>query len=199
VRDPDRLKRVFADIDVANSADPARQTIGSETLAEAVVYGRRMSAILERLAPEAGEELRIAVRGQHIERFAIPRSNYPFGKAGYYRWRKAQMARHAERLAQIMASHGYPESSIARVGQIVRKERLAEDGEAQTLEDAAALVFLVHEFERFVARGDYPDDKIADILAKTWAKMSERGRAAAQSLDVPPRALALLKRGLASG
>jgi len=193
-----RLALVLADIDAANAADPAKVDADGAAQPAALVYGRRMSAMLERLVPQASEELAIAVRGQHIERFANPRADYPAGKAGYYRWRKAQMARHAERLAQIMTLHGYAQAAIERVGRIVRKENLGEDEEAQALEDAAALVFLAYEFEPFVARGEHSDEKIADILAKTWAKMSERGRAAAHGLALPKRALALLQRGLAN-
>ena len=194
-----RLALVLADIDAANAADPAKVDVDGTVQPAALVYGQRMSLMLERLAPQASEELAIAVRGQHIERFAIPRADYPSGKAGYYRWRKAQMARHAERLAQILLVHEYPQAAIERVGRIVRKENLGEDEEAQALEDAAALVFLAYEFEPFVARDEHTDDKIADILAKTWAKMSERGRAAAQDLVLPKQALALLQRGLANG
>ncbi len=196
--DQANLNAVLAAIDAANTADPATVEVDGGPQPAALVYGRRMSAMLERIEPEASEELRIAARGQHIERFALPRSDYPAGKAGYYRWRKAQAVRHAERLAQIMSANGYQPATVARVGAIVRKEKLGEDAEAQALEDAAALVFLVHEFEAFVARGEHSDDKIADILAKTWKKMSARGQNVALLLELPERAVELLKRGLAA-
>ncbi len=59
-------------------------------------------------------------------------------------------------------------------GRCVRKERLKSDAEAQTLEDVACLVFLEHYLGDFMAKID--EDKLAGILAKTWNKMSPRGR-----------------------
>ncbi len=53
-----------------------------------LLYGQRMSATLARLSPDASEHLRIAARGQHIERWTTPRRSYPEGRAGYLKWRK---------------------------------------------------------------------------------------------------------------
>jgi CRP-like cAMP-binding protein len=63
---------------------------------------------------------------------------------------------------------------------IVRKERLKRDADVQALEDCACLVFLENEFAAFADKHD--DDKIVDIVAKTWAKMSEAGHSAAVGL-----------------
>jgi hypothetical protein len=41
-----------------------------------------MSETLARMAPNASEHLRIAARGQHIERWTSPRTKYPSGRAG---------------------------------------------------------------------------------------------------------------------
>lgn len=49
----------------------------------------------------------------------------------------------------------------------------------QTLEDVAVLVFLAHELESFLAKHRPEPDKVAGILAKSWAKMSAAGHAAA--------------------
>lgn len=193
-----RMEKVFAAIDAANSADPARTVVDGKETPAALAYGRRMSATLDKFLPAASEELRIAVRGQHIERFLIPREKYPTGKAGYYRWRNEQKAIHARRLGEIMAAHGYDAEATARVGRIVRKERPQDDPEAQTLEDVASLVFLAHEIDAFLAKYDYPAEKLADILAKTWQKMSPKGHEAALALNPPKAIVDLLHRGLAA-
>src|SRR5271169_5523988 len=146
----DRLQCTLQAIDAANARDP---TDDAGEPAE-FLYGRRMSEALAAFAPDATEPLRIAVRGQHIERWLSPRRAFPEGKAGYFAWRNAAKKRHAERLGQIMAACDYDEAVIARVGALVRKEQLRSDAEAQTLEDVACLVFLAHYLDDFMAKTD---------------------------------------------
>ena len=135
------------------------------------------------------------MHGQHIERWTSPRKSYPEGRAGYLQWRQDLKTFHATRVGEIMQAAGYGADDIARVGALVRKERLKRDGEAQTLEDVACIVFLEFYVEAFMQKTD--DDKLAGILAKTWGKMSSLGHEHAQRLALPPRLLALLERGLA--
>lgn len=174
---PGRLNEVLNAIDAANAADPK---------GAAVDYGRRMSAWVERLRPDAPEELRIAARGQHIRRWEIPRSDFPMDKAGYHKWRTTLYGFHADRLAELMQTHGYDAAVIDRARSIVQKKRLKSDPDAQTLEDAAALVFLEHDLAEFAARPDMTEEKLIDILRKTWAKMSLQGQQAALSLTLAP-------------
>jgi len=184
----EQLDEVLRRIDAANAGDPK---------GAAVEYGRRMSAWLQRLRPEAPEELRIAARGQHIRRWEIPRADFPMDKAGYHRWRTTLYAFHAERIAEIMAECGYDAAAIERARSIVQKKRLKSDSDAQTLEDAAALVFLEHDLAEFAARGDMTEDKLVDILRKTWAKMSESGRGAALGIKLALAQSTLLSKALA--
>ena len=89
---------------------------------------------------------------------------------------------------------GYGEPCIARVQSLVRKERLKRDAEVQALEDVVCLVFLEHYFEDFAAK--HSDEKVVDILRKTWGKMSEKGRDAALEIELPERASKLLNCAL---
>lgn len=196
--DGERLEKVYTAIDAANGADPQRVDIGGKTVPAALIYGERMTAMLEQFRPDASEELRIAVRGQHIERFSISRSAYPEGKAGYYRWRNELKKVHARRLGEIMAPLGYSDAQIARVGSIVQKEGVKTDPDAQTLEDVASLVFLAYELDGFLEKYPYPPEKLADILAKTWRKMSDKGHEAALELHPPEAVIDLLHQGLAA-
>jgi hypothetical protein len=190
-----RYDAVVAAIDVANAGDP--NIIESEGHAEPaeLVYGRRMSATLARMAPDASEPLRIAARGQHIERWRLARKSYPEGRAGYLRWRKDAKELHARRLGDIMAEAGYGAGDIERVGALVRKEKLKLDAEAQLLEDVVCVVFLEHYLTPFMAKTE--PAKLPGILAKTWKKMSDFGHAEALKLNVPPQVLRLLEQGLA--
>ncbi|MCA3560474.1 MAG: DUF4202 domain-containing protein [Aestuariivirga sp.] len=185
---PDRLTRAYALIDAANARDPASQ---------AELYGRRMTETLESFRPDAPETLKIAARAQHIERWTIPRASYPEGRIAYLTWRKDLQKLHARRAAEIMAECGYAEDEIARTGALLRKERLKQDADAQTLEDVICLVFLAHEAEAFIARHD--DGKVRDILAKTAKKMSAVGLAAAGSVPMGDRLRRLLGEALTQG
>ena len=79
-----RRAAVLAAIDAANAADPHLDADGRPV---ELVYGERMSAELARLAPDASDHLVIAARGQHVERWKLPREDYPEGRAGYLAWR----------------------------------------------------------------------------------------------------------------
>lgn len=162
----DRLQTALTQIDTANAADPK---------GEALSYGERMTAELSRLVPDAPDVLRIAARGQHVERWLLPRSDYPEGKAGYLAWRREQGRRHALRVAGIMAEAGYPEADCDRVGVLLRKEGLKRDPEVQALEDVICFVFLRWYFAGFAAKHD--ETQVLDIVQKTARKMSDAARA----------------------
>jgi hypothetical protein len=189
-----RFAEVLAAIDAANARDPHVIELAGRREPAELVYGRRMSETLARMAPDASEHLRIAARGQHIERWTSPRKNYPEGRAGYLAWRRDLKDFHARRLADIMAGAGYGADDIARVSALVRKERLKTDAEAQILEDVVCVVFLAHYIDAFMAKTE--EYKVADILAKTWRKMSSAGHAHALELPLPPQIPRLLEQGL---
>jgi hypothetical protein len=189
------LADVIAAIDAANARDPNTIEVERRREPAELVYGRRMSDTLARIAPDASEPLRIAVRGQHIERWSSPRKAYPDGRVGYLKWRKDLQDFHAKRIGEIMAGVGYGADAIARVGALIRKERLKSDAEVQMLEDVACLVFLAHYLDEFMGKTDR--DKLAGILAKTWNKMSPLGHEQALRLALPPAVPALLEQGLA--
>lgn len=178
----------LAAIDAANAQDP----LGKELL-----YSRRMSAWLDRLEPAASEALRLAARAQHVRRWVIPRSDYPQDRVGYLTWRTTLYRFHAEQAADLLRQARYDEETIARVGSLVRKERIKSDPEAQALEDVICLVFLENYFAEFAAGHD--PDKVVGILRKTWKKMSDRGRAEALRLEMPAEARRLVERALADG
>jgi hypothetical protein len=180
------MERAIERIDTANAEDPH----GKE-----LVYARRMSAWLGRIEPGASEALRLAVRAQHLRRWAIPRGSYPMDRIGYLSWRTALYRFHAEEVAKLLREVGYEEPVVQRVATLVRKEKIKGDDEAQTLEDVACLVFLDNYFADFAAAHD--EEKVINILRRTWRKMSERGRATALTLDIPPAAAGLVKRALA--
>lgn len=171
------LDECRAAIDSANSHDPRDHQ--GEPLA--LAQGRMAEEWVMRLAPRASDALRLAARAHHLRRWELPRSDYPPGRAGYLRWRRAQQQRHARDLAAIADDAGLDESVSVRAAEIVSKKGLGSDPEVQTFEDAVSLTFLATELEPVIAR--LADDvKAASIVAKTLAKMSDGGREQAQVL-----------------
>ncbi len=190
-----RFEKTIAMIDAANAADPNRvQHCDGERPAE-LVYGERMSMMLDQFDPDAPELLRLAARAQHIRRWTVPRTDYPMDRAGYHRWRNGLKRKHAEWAGEILRACGYSDDEIARAGALIRKENLRGDADAQTLEDVACLVFLVHYAADFASK--HESATLIEILRKTWSKMSERGRAAARAAPIAAAVRLLLDQSLA--
>lgn len=182
-----RLETVLAAIDAANAEDPT----GATGEAPALLYGQRMTAELARLHPDASEPLAIAARGQHVERWTIPRDSYPAGREGYLAWRRALGAYHAERVAGLMAEAGYGAEDQARAARMLRKEGIKRDPEVQALEDVICFVFLRWYAGDFLAGRE---DGVR-IVARTARKMSAPARERALSEFELPGPLADAIRG----
>lgn len=187
-----RFEAAVAGIDRANADDPRR----AESLPYEVLYSRLMEEWVRRLVPDASEELLLAARAQHIRRWTVPRSTYPEGRTGYLRWRESLKKFHADELGRILSESGYDAASVEKARVLLLRKNFAADPEGQTLEDAACLVFLEHEFAAFAAKT--AEGKVVDILRKTWGKMSEAARTAALALPLGPRERALVQRALTS-
>ena len=114
---------------------------------------------------------------------------FPDDKVGYLRWRKESAIAHAALAGEILGQAGYDADTVKRVQSLVKKERLEHDPDAQALEDVTCLVFLENEFAPFAAK--HPDEKVIDILRKTWPKMSDA--------DSRPRAACRWPRRCARG
>ncbi len=196
-----RFERAIAGFDAANAADPNREMVDGVARPKELVYAERMTAMLARFAPDAPVVVRLAARSQHIERWKIPRTDYPMDRIGYLQWRKRLNKFHGEVAGRLLREAGYDEATIARVARLLMKEGLKSDAEAQTLEDVVDLVFFQHYLADFVAKHDgYDAAKLADILAKTAKKMSPRGRQAAVTLiQVSPELAPAIRAAMGAG
>jgi hypothetical protein len=166
-----RFDRAIAAIDAANADSPT----GREP-EDAV----RVTEWVRTLAPDAGEELLLAARAHHIRRWTVPRDSYPDGRSGYLKWRRDLHEVHAAEVGRILVEAGYPAATVERVQEIVRKRRLVSDPEVQLLEDALCLTFIQTQYDELAVRLD--DEKMAGVVEKTLAKMSDRGRQLAAQL-----------------
>ena len=187
--DDPRLQRARAAFFARHDTDPDGQ---------ARRYHETLAGWVERLDADAPSVVRLAALGQHLERWTVPRSEYPEGRTGYRTWRSRLSRMHAERSSEILRDVGYDDATAERVGELLTKKRLKSDPEVALLEDAICLTFLELQLDDF-ARGRDPDQVVA-ILTKTWDKMTPRGHAAAQALGprLPEPAQRLLARALGS-
>jgi hypothetical protein len=163
-----------------------------------LLVGRLVTEWVQRLDPSAAPEQLVAARAHHLKRWTRPRSAYPEGRAGYLRWRADAKKVHADEVAQIVESVGYPPDFADRVGQLIRKEGLKRNAtgdsepQVQTHEDAICLAFLETQLDEFVER--VGADRGLDVLAKTAAKMSDRALALIGDLELSDASRQLLSR-----
>ncbi len=191
-----QLHETLALIDASNAQDPNKTDVDGQLIANELLYSQRMTERLDAFAPEASELLKIAVHAQHIQRWKIPRADYPLDRPGYKKWRSDLATFHGETTAQLMAQTGYTPSDRERVKDILLKKRLKTDSEVQTLEDVACLVFIEHYLQAFASK--HSEDKLIDIIRKTWNKMSEKGHNAALALPLTNDLLTLVNKALNS-
>lgn len=187
-------------IDSANRADPNQELLDGQPVPRELAYSQHMTRWLFALEPNPSERMQIACRAQHIERWTMPRSDYPEGRKAYYQWRQACGRMHGQRAAEIMAESGYEPAECERVETILTKRELRKDADTQLLEDVACMVFLEKYFADFYEeKADYDREKWLRIVRRTWGKMSPRGHEAALKLaeGMPEHLLALLQEALA--
>jgi hypothetical protein len=189
------LRRALAAIDAANADDPHRLRVRGGWRPKEIAHAELATEWVERLAPDPSEALRLAARAHHLRRWTIARSDYPTGRRGYHRWRRALQALHAREAGAILADAGYDGATIRRVQAMVQKQGLGSDPEVQVLEDALCLVFLETQLHDLAARLE--EEHLLTVLRRTLAKMSREAIGRAGELSLAPAARALLERALA--
>jgi Domain of unknown function (DUF4202) len=197
----DRFARAVAAIDAANADDPNTLEVRGQRRPKELAHAELMTEWVGRLLPGASDELRLAARAHHLRRWALARSSYPDGRAGYLRWRRDQHRRHAEGIGRILGEVGYEEATISRVQVLVAKRDqpargVADDPEMRALEDALCLVFVETQLHDLAARLDH--EHAVEVVARTLRKMSQAGIAAALDLPLAPAERALIAEAVGS-
>jgi len=192
----ERFTLAIALFDAANAQDPNQD----EGQPKELLYARRMTDMLGRFAPDAGEVAQLAVRAQHIERWTVPRGHYPLGKPGYFAWRTGLYRFHAETAGELMRQAGYDEVMVGQVKAAVGKEGIKTNPDTQMLEDVSSLVFIEHYLLGFSGQhAEYTEDKWLGIIRKTWKKMSSSAHdfATTGGIKLPEAQLPLILKALA--
>ncbi|WP_039913404.1 DUF4202 domain-containing protein [Cellvibrio mixtus] len=192
-----RLEATLTAFDAANLQDPNTELVDGKPVAKEWIYAQRMSAHLHQFCDSPSEALQLAARSQHICRWKIPRSDYPMDRSGYKKWRLDLAQMHGDIAGDIMAAHGYDETIITRVKDLLLKRSLKRDEEVQALEDVVCLVFIEFYLEDFASKHD--EEKLIDIIRKTWNKMSAKGHEAALKLPLSQAMLTLVTKALSPG
>ncbi|GAL61994.1 DUF4202 domain-containing protein [Algibacter lectus] len=191
---PTRFETAIALIDKKNAEDVNTYSVSGMEYPKELLYSQRMSRTLLQFDPNASKALQIAARAQHICRWKIARNEYPMDRVGYLKWRQDLKQMHAELTGDILKEVGYDDEFIDRVKAIVLKKLIKKNKESQTIEDVICLVFLDFYFDEFAAK--HSDEKIIDILQKTWKKMSDEGHAEALKIKFSEKSLALVKEAI---
>lgn len=195
IQDKARFEAAIRKFDETNAADPNTEILAGQMYPKEVIYAQRMSECLNKVAPHASEALQLAVRCQHIRRWDISRKDYPMDVQGYNKWRNTLKKHHADIAGQILTEIGYEQEIVERVQFLVQKRQLKIDPEVQLLEDVICLVFLQYYFLDFAQQ--HSEEKVIDIVQKTWRKMTPQGHDLALKLDLPPAAQDLIGKALA--
>ncbi|EJP63883.1 glutamyl-tRNA synthetase [Beauveria bassiana ARSEF 2860] len=200
---PAQFAQAIKLIDHAHAQDPREaKNTGKDKVPHELHYARQMTSWLAIRCPEASPILQVACRAQHFQRWEIPRDSFPRTRPGYLTWRAKQKAQAASQVADLLGAPEIQpeiaEQDRARIAALIRKEKLDSDPEAQALEDVACLVFLDDQFDDFEKRDDVDEEKIVNILRKTWGKMSPQGREIALEMKLSDRAKTLIGKALAS-
>ncbi|CDF78358.1 conserved hypothetical protein (DUF4202), partial [Formosa agariphila KMM 3901] len=189
-----KFEQAIALIDEKNAQDLNREISNGESIPKELLYSQRMTECLLDYMPTASEALQIAARAQHICRWEIPRNDYPMTKAGYMNWRNDLKKLHGTIAGEILESVGYEADFVERVQFLMSKKSFKKDPDSQTLEDVVCLVFLQHYFEAFASKHD--DEKLIDIVQKTWNKMSDAAHKKAMTLTYSEDSFKLIEKAL---
>ena len=191
---PTRFETAIALIDKANSEDINTYEVSGINYPKELLYSQRMTRKLLQFEPNASKALQIAARAQHICRWKIARDEYPIDRLGYLKWRETLKRMHGDLTTDILKQVGYDDQFTDRVKAIILKKLIKKNEESQSFEDTICLVFLDYYFEEFASK--HNDEKVIDILKKTWIKMSDKGHEAALKIPFSEKSLVLVKQAI---
>mgnify|MGYP001036748514 CR=1 FL=1 len=191
---PTRFETAIALIDKKNAQDPNTYQVAGFEYPKELLYSQRMSRKLLQFESNASKALQIAARAQHICRWKIARNEFPMDRVGYLKWRETLKKMHAKTTGEILQKVGFDDQFVDRVQKIILKKLIKKNEESQALEDVICLVFLDYYFDEFAEK--HSDEKVIDILQKTWVKMSDKGHKAALELPFSEKGLALVKQAI---
>jgi len=189
-----RLQQAFELFDQYNRQSPEQVVWNGKSFPAEYFYAVELYNWVKKIQPDANEYLLLASRSQHIGRWEIPRSDYPEGRTGYLKWRSDLGKFHASKAGEILTLVGYTTEEVERVQQIIQKQRLKLDADVQVIENALCLVFLEFQYDDLIRK--LSEEKMINVLRKTWKKMSKAGHDAALQLQYSAEGSSLISKAL---
>ncbi|MEO6851154.1 MAG: DUF4202 domain-containing protein [Mucilaginibacter sp.] len=182
-----KLTDAFKQFDSYNKNDPNVFIWESVSYPQEYFLALKLFEWVNKLAPNAGEELLLASRCQHMGRWEIPRHSYPDGRESYLKWRKDLALYHAEKATAIMENVGYSDGEVSRVRQIILKQKIKVDKDVQVMENALCLIFLEFQYEDFHPK--HSPEMVINILKRSLLKMDSHGHQFALGLTYSEKGL----------
>lgn len=191
---PTNFEIAIALIDSENAKDSNTFSSHNVMFSKELLYSKRMSQKLLQFKCDASEALQIASRAQHICRWKMARNEFPMDRVGYLKWRETLKQMHAKITSDILKKVGYSDDFIKRVSFLIHKKMIKKDEESQVIQDVICLVFLEYYFEDFSNK--HEDEKVINIIQKTWKKMSNEGHKFALKLNFSEKSLTLIQQAI---
>lgn len=166
-------KKATLEIDKVHAQDKSEDEENGILYPAEWLYSKRMLLTLDLLNERCSPLMKLAVQCQHLERWGVPRSDYPYDRRGYHAWRRAVMDYQLQRTVETLLPTGMKEEDIEWITRILKEQGNKFNPDAQIVTDTACLVFLKWYMESFSAK--HESEKVKDILRKTLRKMSDRG------------------------
>lgn len=188
----EQYKRATEEIERVHAEDPSGETEGGTWYPSELVYSRRMLAMLELFSTDNSNTLKLAVQCQHLKRWGIPRSGYPYDRRGYHQWRRVVMEFQLQQTHSILSGVGIDEADMLWIIDTLRNQGDKTKPASQIVMDTACLVFLKWYMEPFATK--HESEKVIDIMKKTMRKMSEHGLSFIPKLDLTIEARLVLQK-----
>lgn len=186
----DRFLQSLSAVDAENAQDPQVATWIGCAIPRELLFSQRVTHWVRQIEKQPIESLLLAARAHTLRRWDIPRSAYPMDNIGYHEWRDACAAHHAKLAESILRAHGYDNSFVGEVVDLILKRNWPENPNARVLEDADCLAFLELKLADYV--DDWEQEKAVRILRRTLAKMTPKAIALASSIPLNPQCAELL-------
>ena len=175
-----RHEQAVAAIDAANADDPT-PSVARRVPPQRAAPRRADDALGAPAGPRPDRGPAAGGPGHHLRRWALHRSAYPEGRAGYLRWRKGvQPAPPGRAVAAILADLGTTRS-VAQVQEIIRRQ--GRPGDRPAGAGARARCAWCSSRRSSALADRLGDDKTVEVVRRTIAKMSPRGRS--EALELP--------------
>lgn len=181
-----------AEIDKVHAEDASHETDDGIVYPAELLYSKRMLSVLDLVSPSGDYAMKLAAQCQHLQRWGVPRSDYPYDRRGYHQWRRVVMKHQLELTKSLLSRIEMDEADIHWILNTLREQENKRNPDGQIIMDTECLVFMKWYMTSFATK--HESEKVVDILKKTILKMSSKGVSLISNLDLPLQAKQMLEQ-----